>query len=239
MARTFNGTSDYGSVVLPLSAYSALSIYAACWWDTFSNNDDLLLEYSPNANSANAFFIDPNDSGGVFGFYLKDTGVAGFNSAFATRFSAGAWHRLLITMGRNGTSAQQIKGYLDGANWGLTQVGTAACASNFDNSTLYIMSRAGANLFGAGRLADMAIWGGVLLSEEEAVALTSGAVFPHNIRPERLINYEPMCGVDNPEPDYSPSNADMTLVGTTRSRHPVLNPLCLVSASFVPNSVFE
>lgn len=239
MARTFNGTSDYGSVALNLSAYKTLSVYLAGWWDAFLNNDDFLMEYTPNSNSANGFFIDPNDSGGVFGFYLKDSGLAGFNSAFATRFSAGAWHRLLITMDRNGTSAQQIQGYLDGADWGLTQVGTAACASNFDNSTLYIMSRGGVNLFGAGRLADLAIWGGVLLTNEEAAALTSGAVFPHSIRPERLINYEPVCGVDNPEPDCSPSNADMTVVGTTRSRHPVLNPLCLVSASFVPNSVFE
>lgn len=239
MARTFNGTSDYGSVALDLSAYNKLTVAVWMQWDAFSNNDDFLMEYSPNATSANAFFIDPNDSGGVFGFYLKQNGLAGLNSAFATRPSAGVPHHYVITFDRNGTSAQQIQAYIDGANWNITQVGIAAVSGNFDNTTLYIMSRAGSSLFGAGRLADLAVWGGVLGIEADATALTTGIALPSDLYRDNLIGYWPLCGVDSPEPDQSVTNADMTIVGTTRSKHPKNNPLCFVSASTVPLSVFE
>lgn len=239
MARTFNGTSDYGSVALDLSAYSKITLAVWLQWDAFSNNDDLLMEYSPNANNANAFFIDPNDSGGVFGFFLKQNGLAGVNSAFATRPSAGVPHHYLITFDRNGTSAQQIQAYIDGVNWNITQVGTAAVSGNFDNTTLYLMSRAGSNLFGAGRIADLAIWGGVLGIEDDAAALASGRVFPIDLYRENRVGDWALCGVDNPEPDRSRNTTDMTIVGTTRSRHPVNNPACFVSASSVPLSAFE
>ena len=57
-----------------------------------------------------------------------------------------------------------------------------------------------------GLLAHFSIWNGVLLTQGEIAALANGAN-PATIRPDRLICYLPLDGINNPEPDLINGNS--------------------------------
>ena len=54
------------------------------WWDSYGTGDDLALEHTANANSANAFWVDPDDPYSVF--VIGQTGTsAGYRQGQITR----------------------------------------------------------------------------------------------------------------------------------------------------------
>lgn len=228
MARKFNGTTDRGSITIDLSAFSSLSVGFWLWWDAFANNDKLVCEYTPNTFSGTnaGFAIDPNTSNVGFQQFSLSMGKGGSNEwqDIFTRPSANAWHHYLMTFKRTNVPANAA--WVDGVSQTLsTVVHTGATGfGNFSNSTLNIMCRNQASLFGAGRLGEWAMWGGVLLGQKAATALATGAAPPPFVAPDNLISYIPGFGVDSPEPDYSGNRRSLTIVGTTFAPHPPVMP---------------
>ena len=156
-AASFNGTSDYASAPLDLSGTNQVTIEFWLNWNAFANDDALALEFTPNFNNnPGGFLVDPDSSNGSFGIGL---GIGGSrNTAYFARPTAGAWHYYAIVLDTTQAGATEITPYVDGQPVSYTKDVSGTGAGNFADSTLYMMSRGGTSLFGAGSLDDVAIY---------------------------------------------------------------------------------
>jgi PKD repeat protein len=155
----FNGSSDYGSIPLNLSNTNKLTIEFWLKWNAYANNDALAMEFTPNFNAnAGGFLVDPNapQFGGTFGIALG--GIENRNSVFFQRPSAGVWHHYALVIDTTATAGKVITPYVDGQPVSFQQDGAGTGQGTFANSTLYLMSRGGEALFGAGSLDQLAIY---------------------------------------------------------------------------------
>src|SRR5205085_2130241 len=75
---------------------------------------------------------------------------------FFARPSAGVWHHYAFVLDTTASAAQQITPYVDGKAVTYTKLDSGTGAGNFANSSLYLMSRAAAGLYGAGDLDEVA-----------------------------------------------------------------------------------
>ena len=115
------------------------------------------MELTPNFNqNSGGFIVDPNASQGNFGVGI---GIADSrNNAFFARPSAGQWHHYALVLDATAPAAQQVRPYVDGQPVSYTKTADGTGAGNFANSTLYLMSRGGQGLFGAGGLDEVAVY---------------------------------------------------------------------------------
>lgn len=223
MARKFAGSPDFASIPIDLSSFSLISVAFWMWWDTFAvENDNFAIEYTPTSSSNKGFFLDMNGSTGthnaLVGMGLGSGPV--WRDGF-TRPSAAAWHPYLFVFDRS-TPANTV--YVDGAAQSLTnETHSAGSYGNFANSTLYLMSRNGASLFGLGRMAEVAIWGGVALSPGEAARLARYRS-PQEVRPDRLIFHMPIEGLTRERifrGQWAQRTEILAVTGTTSVAHPL------------------
>lgn len=167
----FDGVNDYASASLNLSSTNAVSIAFWMKWDSFTNNDDLAMEFTSDYNAtATGFFIDPNSGSpalGEFQFGLR--GDQGYNTARFTRPSAGVWHHYVFIFDKS-RAGGECSVYVNGVEQSINQIQNLDNTNNFGNSTLYFMSRAGTALFGKGALDEVAVWSRVL-SEDEILSV--------------------------------------------------------------------
>jgi hypothetical protein len=156
-------TGAYGAIPLDLSNQSAITVEFWLKWDVYGNNDALAMEFTSNYNEhPGGFIVDPNASefGGTFGVGIGAGGTR--NSVFFTRPSAGVWHHYALVLNPNAPAATQITPYVDGQTVSYLKESSNTGAGAFTNSTLYLFSRGGSSLFGAGSLDELAIYGGEL-----------------------------------------------------------------------------
>jgi PKD repeat protein len=167
----FNGTSDFGAIPMNLSSTKQLTVEFWLKWSQYANNDSLAMELTPNFNeNPGGFLVDPNapEFGGTFGVGI---GVgAGRNSVFFARPSAGVWHHYAIVLNPAAPSGSEITPYVDGQPVSFQVDSGGSGEGAFANSTLYVMSRAGSALFGAGQLDDLALYNS---------DLSAGTIFQH------------------------------------------------------------
>jgi PKD repeat protein len=155
----FNGTSDSGAIPLNLSGASQLTVEFWLKWNQYANNDALAMEFTPNFNeNSGGFLVDPNAGqfGGTFGIGIGSGSDR--NSIFFARPSAGVWHHYAIVINTAAEAAKEITPYVDGQPVGFQQEGADTGQGAFANSTLYLMSRDGSSLLGAGELDQLAIY---------------------------------------------------------------------------------
>ena len=167
----FNGSSDSGAIPLNLSSTGKLTVEFWLKWNNYANNDALAMEFTPNFNSnAGGFLVDPNSGefGGTFGIGIGSESDR--NSIFFQRPSAGVWHHYAIVIDTSAAAANEITPYVDGQPVSYQQEGTSSGQGTFASSTLYLMSRDGAALFGAGTLDQLALYN---------QALSASTVFQH------------------------------------------------------------
>jgi PKD repeat protein len=170
-ALGFNGTSSSGQVALNLSGTSQVTVEFWLKWNQYANNDALALELTPNFNeNAGGFLVDPNapEFGGTFGVGIGMNGTR--NSIFIARPSAGVWHHYAFVLDSTASSNGEIVPYVDGQQVAFQQESTGTGGGLFANSTLYLFSRAGTSLFGAGALDELALYNR---------ALSAGTVLQH------------------------------------------------------------
>lgn len=191
-----NGTQSCGSIPLNLSAYNTATISFWLYWDAFANDDDFAMEFTASANTNNgAFSIDPNASVGRFQVAVNDGGSITVVGASFTRPSSSSWHHYMIGIASTGSGTpiafQGVRfAYVDGISQSLTVdagVGGGTLSGNFANSTLYLFSRAGSSLYGAGRLQNLIFRGGYLGTATDALKEYNN---PWQIfRPLRKVHY--------------------------------------------------
>jgi PKD repeat protein len=162
-ALGFNGLSNFGTVPLSLSSTNKVTVEFWLKWNQYASNDALAMEFTPNFNAnAGGFLVDPNapEFGGTFGVGIGSEGSR--NSIFFARPSAGAWHHYAFVLNSGAPASSEITPYVDGQPVSFQQESAGTGAGAFANSTLYLFSRAGGALFGAGTLDELAIYNGAL-----------------------------------------------------------------------------
>jgi len=175
-ALAFNGTSAFGAVPMNLSETSQLSVEFWLKWNSYANNDSLAMELTPNFNeNPGGLLIDPDspERGGSFGVGIG-TG-ASRNSIYFARPSAGVWHHYVFVLNSAAAAGGEVTPFLDGQPVSFTQGATGTGAGPFANSTLYLFSRDGSALFGAGTLDELAIYNQPLSAATVAAHHADGA----------------------------------------------------------------
>jgi YD repeat-containing protein len=163
----FNGTNEAASAALNLSATNKLTIEFWLKWSSYSNNDDLAFEFTPNSTNTNGgFFVDPNSPELLGRFGVGIGRLTSRNTAYFTRPSANVWHHYAFVLDSSAAASQQVIPYVDGVPVAYTKLSSGTGAGNFANSTLYFMSRGASSLFGAGSLDEVAIYNRVLNAAE-------------------------------------------------------------------------
>jgi YD repeat-containing protein len=167
-SASFDGSNDAASAALNLSATSKLTVEFWLKWSSFSNNDDLAFEFTPNSGNTNGgFFIDPNSSELLLSRFGVGIGRStSRNTAYFPRPSANVWHHYAIVFDSSATASQQVIPYVDGTAVSYLKLNSGTGAGAFANSTLYFMSRAATSLFGQGSLDEVAIYNRALTAAE-------------------------------------------------------------------------
>jgi YD repeat-containing protein len=166
-AVSFDGSNDTASASLNLSGSSAITVEFWMKWNSFTINDDMAMEFTPNSSNTNGgFFIQPNAIEQLTRFGVGIGRSTSRNTSFFTRPSAGVWHHYAFVLDSKAAAAQQVVPYVDGAAVSYTKPSSGTGAGNFANSTLYFMSRGGSSLFGGGSLDEVAIYNRALTAAE-------------------------------------------------------------------------
>lgn len=227
-ARQTNGTNQCLSTVstIDLSGGSGLfAIQLWLWWDAFSTNDDFALEYSVDVTGPSGGpQIDPNNSTGGIAIAVGDaTTPTNYEQQTVPQPSAGAWHHYVVNFDLvQNVGANVFSVYIDNVEQTRTLGNAQEVVSVAGGQTLYLMSRACATLFGAGRIAEVAIWKGVILSGANVASLYnsgSGAAAT-TVQSGNLSYYWQLCGTASPEPATT-GGIDMTVTGATQATHPI------------------
>lgn len=215
-ARLFDGVDDTLYATLDLSSYSTVSLCMWAWIDVTTNaNDKMLMEFgNPHGEIAGGMSIYPNYSAanaaqGSFEMEISN-GAAAYGDYFA-RPSAQAWHHYIFGFNR---STPLLYAYVDGTLVSTGGIHAGSGFGNFINTTFSLFARNGSSLFLAGRVCDVAIYGGVALGSTEALLMAAGRR-ANKARQSNLIAYWPMAQGTTTEPDHSGThNVALTVAGT-------------------------
>lgn len=226
-ARQFNGTDQAleSASNVDLSSYTKITVAFWIWWDSFGTNDDLAMEHS-NAGDVAGFNVDLNCgfcagtdvAAGVF-----DAGVVFHAERFrpTSGLSAATWQHHVVTFDKTQSGGDVTHWYVNGSDAGTPQGGNPT--TNFASTKLYVMSRNSSSLFGAGRIAELAIWGGYNFDGTDVSNLYNGGsgTAASNVQSGSLIHYWQVCGSASPEP-ASVGSVALNLVGSpTNVTHPI------------------
>jgi len=165
-ALQFDGVNDFGRSVANITfGVKVITVCTWYWWDAYATGNDFLFEHSSNANNVDgALNFTPDTTGGLQAVIQDSVGAFKYRGESTNNVSAAAWHHLAVVFD-NSTTTGDIKIYIDGTL--KTQNIVAGLndkdqSSNIATDVLYLMSRGGASLWGAGRLDDFGIWSGEL-----------------------------------------------------------------------------
>lgn len=220
MARKCNGTSDKLTLTLDLSAFSLVSVAGWLWMDNLGSAERMGISSSTSVGTISSFYFEPRSSHGAVCEISLTRNSSQFWSDSFPQPSAAAWHHYLLVCNR---ATPLNKAYVDGAPQTLaTILHNAGAWGNFAAGTMTMLGY-NTSLFTPGRLAEVAIWGGVEITAGEAKALAIGAS-PETVHPDGIVFHTPLFGTDSPEPDYSGKQHSVALTGTSWAAHPGIAP---------------
>jgi hypothetical protein len=212
MARSFNGSTDElisSSIAIPVAATMAIWVKPI----TLPSGYQTVCGYG----GANDYFVIHLKSTGNAAYYcFSVTGGIHVDPGTAT-YTLNAWTHTAITYDSINNLLTYANGISDGTNnLGFGNLGQAdsplGAALGYDTTT------PGRHLNGV--MADFGYWN-TALTVAEIRALANGAR-PGNIRPQNLLCWQPLDGLQSPEPDLSGKKNNGTLTGTTAAFGPPL-----------------
>lgn len=161
-----SGSAAVASIPVNLSSVGIVSVSFWLYWPAYANDYDMALEYTADGGANAGFYISPNAASGNWQFAASST--AGGPYTDMARYSAGL-HHYAININRNkDANAGAFEAFVDGESASLFAASGSARAGNFDNSTLYILSRNNASLFGNGSIRNLVVRPGVALTQRQA-----------------------------------------------------------------------
>lgn len=154
-----NGTSQAASAAIDLSGTNVVTL---CFWlnqTTFANADRLAFLHTADFNAnAGAFVVNTSSSdfggGNTMEFGAHGVGLT-FNLYGVVQPSAGAWHHYALVIST--VQGAQVA-YIDGVSKSLSTLLQSGDSSPLANSTLYMMSKAGASQWNSGILDNVKLY---------------------------------------------------------------------------------
>ena len=170
LALQGSGVAACASVPIDLSPYTKATVSFWMYWDAYANDDKFAMEYGAEFNTNSGFFIDPNSGAPAAGQVQCGVGSPGLvNAGQFARPSAANWHHYVFLFSRTTGAAISTAVYVNGAAQSVAASGSLNdVADQFGNNLLYLFSRNNTSLFGAGRMQNLAIRGGYLMTAAEA-----------------------------------------------------------------------
>jgi hypothetical protein len=222
MARLFDGINDslQSASTINLTAYSKLAISFWLWWDAYANNNDQALEMDTSfVASAGNFVVTPDQAAGQFRIGLN--GNVGQSTKSFPRPSSAAWHHYVAHLDMSLSADEVVAGYVDSISQTLSVITANDNTGNFANKTLNFMCRDNSSFFGAGRLCEVAIWGGNFLSTTDIDDLYAGTKLPDSasLSIGAATHYWKICGTASPEP-ATLGGINLTVNGAVQTDHP-------------------
>lgn len=208
MARSFNGSSDYGRN--GNGVISSVPCTMAAWFYVGSSHDGALLDVRASAGWA-GIDISVRSTGKVR-WYVSDTSSVGPVLSSTASYSTNTWQHMA---GRSSSSTgHQV--FLNGSQSGTDSTSVGAFTTVQTNVGRYEAGGSNGEYLN-GRAAEVAVWN-VALDDAEIASLAAG-FSPLCIRPASLVGYWPLLGRTSPEIDLRSGNA-LTLTGTSQIDHP-------------------
>lgn len=220
MARLFSGAASQrlsGSV--DLSAYKKIAMAFWLYVDSYAPADQIAFEFTASVTTqAGSFVINPDSSIAANVFeWIDGDGASGYNAGTFPQASAAAWHHYVLCADRGqGAACHLTHAWVDGVAQTITQSRSTSFNDNYANATLNFMVRQdNVTLPCAGRLADVALWVGVALTQDDVNALYAGRP-PYVVQRSALRDYWPVGG----EADVVAGASPLTILGTSLTAHP-------------------
>lgn len=188
----FDGTNDAASIPLKLGGLMKIGVSVWFDWQSYANNDSLLMEFTPNFNNSGSgnrgFIFNPNDSSS-FNFSVGMSGPTSlYNMCNFTRPAAG-WHHLAVNFDRTLGAVNNMTVWLDGLRINTNLgVGQSMAASTFVDSSLFLAGRNNTSLFGNTRIDDVRVYRR-LLTHSEAVLLSRRRCIAYELDDEAFGYY--------------------------------------------------
>jgi hypothetical protein len=214
MARSFTAASSH-KLAFAGAAVAAPALSMACWANLNNATANHVLMAICSSSSDNPLFTlgARGDIGGdPIRASTRNDGASALGEADTSAgYSASTWFHA----GGVWASTSSRKVYLNGGNSGTNS--TAVSPTTLDRTSIGCLNRLTPAAFTDGLIAEAGIWG-VALTDNDVAELAAG-VCPLLVRPESLISYWSLFGVDSPEPDYV-GGKDMTVTGAVIADHP-------------------
>lgn len=183
IALGFNGTNQSGTVAINLSQLAVITLSYWVYVVSYPAGYQLHFEYTPNNNANNGFMINPNN--GTQLTILLGKNSLTYNGGITTvRPAIGKWSHVHIVLNRLTGTAMGVKLAINGASVTLTQTHNSDLNNNFDNSTMYIMSRNANSQYASDILDDVRIYSGDRMDLAGLLALRRGIAYETE-RPRR------------------------------------------------------
>lgn len=202
MARLFTAASSHflENATVPITG---VPLTLACWIrpDTVAAGTAQALYLGDSGSSNNYFSI--GRSAASLKFNVRDATVSDAMGA-GTDFAANTWYHIA---GVAASTTSRVS-YLNGAVQDTSAAGAITPAS-VDRINVGRLGRSVPTDYWSGSIAEAAIWS-VDLTLQEIAALAAGAS-PAQIRPDSLVFYAPIWGLDSPEPDLTTGHRNLTL----------------------------
>lgn len=214
MARSFNGTTQYGEYAGAVLTAIPLTLAAWCFMATSKSGSPLCIAASGTTFDFFGLFVQGTASG-----VQAATGSSGASSAATTTAhpSAGVWFHVCGVF----AAAASRTIYLNGGS-PASNAGSRTPASLDRTSIARRANSSPANVWG-GLVADAAVWSDTLTASE--VAALAAGVSPLRIRPASLVDYWPLQGIDSPERSWVSGGHAMTLTASpTLANHAPVEP---------------
>jgi hypothetical protein len=163
-----NGVNQYVSIP-PINLSGTNAVTITLWTNrTYStNSEDVLFEATTNYNNSTTGFIFLPDDSTCAGIQTGVQGNAGYNVSCFAQPTSGTWHHLAVVYNNSQTGASVVSLYIDGVLQTPTRsLYSSNNTNNFGNNPIYLFSRAGTSLFGAGMIDDLRIYNSALSAAE-------------------------------------------------------------------------
>lgn len=197
MARLTNGTNQsLQGLAVDLTPYAKITMVMWAWYDVNHDVDEHLIEHGTNS-FAFSFEIQINATGvSSNSVYRNMDGASNTQQGTFPRPSAAAWHQMIFEFDRTVTAGNVgVQIWIDNVLQTLTPSATAALTGTHPLGDLNIMSRNNASDFMAGRVTEVAIYGGTLTSYQRQVLQTRSPLVVGS-----PAFYWPTAGYAVPEP---------------------------------------
>lgn len=220
MALSFNGSTDFlNNSGINMSGSQKGSYALWLWVNSYGGANQVALAHYTGGSSTPRIRIIPDN---VLGTFYVEYVDAAASSGEITRPTQGQWNHIVVNVDLTKASSEIDSIYVNGSSVSVTRNADGNNSGNLPNATNANDFNIGAD-FGtvslAGRVAEVAIWGGIILSGADVTSLynSGSGTAATNVQNGNLVYYWQLCS----DGTATTGGVNLTVNGTTTVTHPI------------------